>query len=99
MSITKADVELYLQDFLVLEKHENGWRWGIDNAGGAGDSQYGDTELLDYPDDWRDLRGKTHPTELAATEKGLAYLWACRPDLVAIARNDAISAEKHRAQA
>ncbi|AWE97826.1 hypothetical protein CSB88_6331 [Pseudomonas aeruginosa] len=45
------------------------------------------------------LRGATHPTEKEAMAAALGYLWKCRQDLVAIARNDAIEAEKYRAKA
>ena len=97
MAVSRADIELYMRDFIVLETTDSGWAWGIDNAGAEGDIQYGNVELIEH-DDGLALRGTVSKTQQEAVEKGLRYIWACRPDIVAIARNDAIAAEKYRAE-
>lgn len=98
MAVSRVDVELYMLGYIALEETDSGWAWGIDDAGADGDIQYGNVELIEHEDGWRTLRGTVCKTQHEAMEKGLRYIWACRPDIVAIARNDAIAAEKYRAE-
>ncbi|MNM49756.1 hypothetical protein D3C76_1201990 [compost metagenome] len=98
MSVTRADIEMYLMNYVVLERNPRGVQWGIDNAGAAGDFQYGDVEELEGDDGLPHLRGRTFPTQHEALQAGLGYIWACRPDLIAIARNDAASAKEYQTE-
>ncbi|EIU6921366.1 anti-CRISPR protein AcrFgp36, partial [Pseudomonas aeruginosa] len=94
-----TDIDCYLQTYVVIDPVSNGWQWGIDENGVGGALHHGRVEMVEGENGYFGLRGATHPTEKEAMAAALGYLWKCRQDLVAIARNDAIEAEKYRAKA
>ncbi|MEQ6938711.1 hypothetical protein ABK041_06510 [Pseudomonas aeruginosa] len=92
---SRYEVEISLQTFVAVYQTDDGWEWGVDEVGCFGQGQYSRLEVDD-----RGLvviRGEGIRSWEKALRAGLDYLWTSRPDLVAIAQNEAIEAAKYQA--